>query len=110
MPAILFPTAILPRFRAKWIPLGPGKRVNTTRRKPVWRQKACPETDAARGDPSPLGRGGTDYVTALIEALRRRGVVRIEGRVVGDDNQAEEPRPGLAWSWDDLGTPSGAML
>lgn len=61
------------------------------------------------GDPSPHGRGGTDYATALVAALREKGITRIDGRVVGDDNLVEEPRPGLAWSWDDLGTASGVV-
>lgn len=61
------------------------------------------------GDPSTLGDGGTDLASAIRDALAARGVSRITGRVVGDDSAAEEPRPGLAWSWDDLGTASGAI-
>ncbi len=61
------------------------------------------------GDPATLGDGGTDLVSAIRDALAARGVSRITGRVIGDDNAVEEPRPGLAWSWDDLGTTSGAL-
>lgn len=62
------------------------------------------------GDPSLQGDGGVDLSAALVEALLRRGVRRIAGRVVADDNALEEPRPGLAWSWDDLGTVSGTLV
>jgi D-alanyl-D-alanine carboxypeptidase/D-alanyl-D-alanine-endopeptidase (penicillin-binding protein 4) len=61
------------------------------------------------GDPSIQGRGGTDFVSALIAALREKQITRIDGRVIGDDNLIEEPRPGLAWAWDDLGTTTGAI-
>lgn len=61
------------------------------------------------GDPSLEGRGGNNFTAALISALRDNQIARIEGRVIGDDNMVEEPRPGLAWSWDDLGVPTGAV-
>ena len=61
------------------------------------------------GDPATLGEGGTDLAGAVRDALNERGITRIAGRVIGDDNLVEEPRPGLAWSWDDLGTTSGAV-
>ena len=61
------------------------------------------------GDPATLGEGGTDLATAVRDALNARGITRITGRIIGDDNAAEEPRPGLAWSWDDLGTATGAL-
>lgn len=61
------------------------------------------------GDPSLLGDGGADLVAAVAGALRERGVTRIDGRVIADDSAVEEPRPGLAWSWDDLGTATGAL-
>lgn len=59
------------------------------------------------GDPSIEGRNGTDLV-AVIEALRIQGITRIDGRIIGDDDLLEEPRPQLAWAWDDLGT-SGTL-
>ena len=55
------------------------------------------------GDPSIGGRDGID-LSAWLGALKAFGVSRIEGRVIGDDNLLEEPRPGLSWAWDDLGT------
>jgi D-alanyl-D-alanine carboxypeptidase/D-alanyl-D-alanine-endopeptidase (penicillin-binding protein 4) len=54
------------------------------------------------GDPAIGGRGGDDF-TAWVEALKGAGIHRIDGRVVGVDDSYEEPRPGFAWSWDDLG-------
>ena len=61
------------------------------------------------GDPSPLGPGGDDFPAVLVSALRERGVARIEGRIIGDDDALDEPRPGLGWQWDDLGTVSGVV-
>ncbi|MBM3818454.1 MAG: D-alanyl-D-alanine carboxypeptidase/D-alanyl-D-alanine-endopeptidase [Acidimicrobiia bacterium] len=61
------------------------------------------------GDPTIGGRGGED-LTAWIDALRARGIRRIEGRVIGDDDAIEEPRPQLAWAWDDLGYTTGALF
>jgi D-alanyl-D-alanine carboxypeptidase/D-alanyl-D-alanine-endopeptidase (penicillin-binding protein 4) len=61
------------------------------------------------GDPSIAGRGGND-VTAWIDALKGQGIRRIEGRIIGDDDAIEEPRPQLAWTWDDLGYPTGALF
>ena len=43
-------------------------------------------------------------------AQGRPGSCRIEGRIIGDDNAIEEPRPALAWAWDDLGYPSGSLF
>jgi D-alanyl-D-alanine carboxypeptidase/D-alanyl-D-alanine-endopeptidase (penicillin-binding protein 4) len=61
------------------------------------------------GDPSIAGRAGTD-LTVWIQALKALGLRRIEGRVIGDDDAIEEPRPQLAWAWDDLGYPTGALF
>lgn len=61
------------------------------------------------GDPSVLGRAGDDDMNAWIDALREKGITRVEGRIVADDNAVEEPRPGFAWSWDDLGYTYGAV-
>jgi D-alanyl-D-alanine carboxypeptidase/D-alanyl-D-alanine-endopeptidase (penicillin-binding protein 4) len=60
------------------------------------------------GDPSWSGAAGVD-VSALAGALVGR-VRRIDGLVIADDDQVEEPRPALAWTWDDLGYPSGALF
>lgn len=59
------------------------------------------------GDPAIGGRGGDD-LSAWITALAALQVRQINGRVIGDDDAMEEPRPGLAWAWDDLGT-SGTL-
>jgi D-alanyl-D-alanine carboxypeptidase/D-alanyl-D-alanine-endopeptidase (penicillin-binding protein 4) len=61
------------------------------------------------GDPSIGGRGGTE-LAAFVNVLKAAGIRRVEGRVIGDDNGIEEPRPQLAWAWDDLGYPTGAIF
>jgi D-alanyl-D-alanine carboxypeptidase/D-alanyl-D-alanine-endopeptidase (penicillin-binding protein 4) len=61
------------------------------------------------GDPAIGARGGDD-VGGWIDALRLAGIRRIEGRIIGDDNAVEEPRPALAWAWDDLGYPTGSLF
>lgn len=61
------------------------------------------------GDPSIGGRAGAD-LTTWVDAIRHAGITRILGRVIGDDNAIEEPRPQLAWAWDDLGYPTGAIF
>jgi D-alanyl-D-alanine carboxypeptidase/D-alanyl-D-alanine-endopeptidase (penicillin-binding protein 4) len=61
------------------------------------------------GDPSIGGRGGSD-LTALVAAVKAAGFERIEGRIVGDDDALEEPRPQLSWAWDDLGYTTGALF
>lgn len=61
------------------------------------------------GDPTIAGRAGQD-VTAWIEAVKAAGIHRIDGRIIGDDDSIEDPRPQLAWTWDDLGYPTGALF
>ncbi len=61
------------------------------------------------GDPSLEGESGPDLASAVAGALAGLGVRRITGRVIGDDAAVEEARPGLGWSWDDLGTASGVL-
>jgi serine-type D-Ala-D-Ala carboxypeptidase/endopeptidase (penicillin-binding protein 4) len=63
---------------------------------------------AGSGDPSLGGRGGDD-ITGWVGALRAVGIERIQGRVIGDDDAIEEPRPALAWAWDDIGYATGAI-
>jgi D-alanyl-D-alanine carboxypeptidase/D-alanyl-D-alanine-endopeptidase (penicillin-binding protein 4) len=60
------------------------------------------------GDPAIGGRGGDD-IGVLVDALRAQGIRRIDGRIVGDDDAFEDPRPGLFWAWDDLGYAFGAL-
>jgi D-alanyl-D-alanine carboxypeptidase/D-alanyl-D-alanine-endopeptidase (penicillin-binding protein 4) len=61
------------------------------------------------GDPTIGGRAGED-VAGWIETLKAAGIRRIDGRVIGDDDAVEEPRPQLAWAWDDLGYTTGALF
>ena len=61
------------------------------------------------GDPAIGGRGGDD-LSAWIDALKGAGIHRIDGRIVGVDDTFEDPRPGFAWSWDDLGYSTGAIF
>ena len=61
------------------------------------------------GDPAIAGRAGDDLST-WVAALKASGVRRVDGRIVGIDDAFEEPRPGFAWSWDDLGYPAGAIF
>ena len=60
------------------------------------------------GDPAIGGRDGDD-IGVLVAALKAQGIRRIEGRIVGDDDAFEDPRPGLAWAWDDLGYAFGSL-
>jgi serine-type D-Ala-D-Ala carboxypeptidase/endopeptidase (penicillin-binding protein 4) len=61
------------------------------------------------GDPSIGGRAGDD-LAPFVDALKALGIRRIDGRVIGDDDAIEEPRPQLAWAWDDLGYATGAIF
>ena len=61
------------------------------------------------GDPSIGGRGGDDF-SSWIAALKEAGIRRVDGRIIGIDDMFEEPRPGFAWSWDDLGYSTGAIF
>lgn len=61
------------------------------------------------GDPSIGGRAGED-LGPWVGALKTLGIRRIEGRIIGDDDAIEEPRPQLAWAWDDLGYVAGAVF
>jgi D-alanyl-D-alanine carboxypeptidase/D-alanyl-D-alanine-endopeptidase (penicillin-binding protein 4) len=61
------------------------------------------------GDPAIGGRAGDD-LSAWVAALKAAGIRRIDGRIIGDDDAIEEPRPQLAWAWDDLGYPAGAIF
>src|SRR5687768_12728192 len=61
------------------------------------------------GDPSIGGRAGDD-LSILVDAVKAAGIRRITGRIIGDDDGLEEPRPQLAWAWDDLGYTTGALF
>ena len=61
------------------------------------------------GDPTPEGRAGAS-LQVWVDALKAAGLKRVEGRIIGDDDAIDEPRPGAAWSWEDLGYTSGAIF
>jgi D-alanyl-D-alanine carboxypeptidase/D-alanyl-D-alanine-endopeptidase (penicillin-binding protein 4) len=61
------------------------------------------------GDPSIGGRGGENF-DLWIDAIRQAGIRRVEGRIIGDDDAIDDPRPGAMWAWDDLGYSSGALF
>jgi serine-type D-Ala-D-Ala carboxypeptidase/endopeptidase (penicillin-binding protein 4) len=61
------------------------------------------------GDPSVLGRPQAASLAPWIDALRARGITRVNGRVIGNDDAQEEPRPGFGWSWEDLGYTYGSI-
>jgi serine-type D-Ala-D-Ala carboxypeptidase/endopeptidase (penicillin-binding protein 4) len=56
------------------------------------------------GDPTLSDRGGerTRVFSEWATALKARGVTRIEGRIIGDDNAYEDQSLGDGWAWDDL--------
>ena len=73
----------------------------------------------ASGDPSIGGRAGPAFAQAAegrddlslwVDALKGAGIRRIDGRIIGDDDTIEAPRPQLAWAWDDLGYTTGALF
>ena len=61
------------------------------------------------GDPTPDGRAG-DSLRVWVDGLKATGLKRVEGRIIGDDDAIDEPRPGAAWSWEALGYTSGALF
>jgi D-alanyl-D-alanine carboxypeptidase/D-alanyl-D-alanine-endopeptidase (penicillin-binding protein 4) len=61
------------------------------------------------GDPTIGGRAGDD-IGSWVDALKSAGIRRIDGRIIGDDDAIEEPRPQLAWAWDDLGYATGSLF
>jgi len=61
------------------------------------------------GDPTPGGHEG-DSLQVWVDALKAAGLRRIEGRIIGDDDAIEEPRPARAWAWEDIGYVSGALF
>jgi D-alanyl-D-alanine carboxypeptidase/D-alanyl-D-alanine-endopeptidase (penicillin-binding protein 4) len=64
------------------------------------------------GDPSLVAADGmADRVFAdWAGRLKERGIRVVAGRVVGDDNNVEEPAPGLGWMWDDLPTEDSTSI
>ena len=62
------------------------------------------------GDPVNRRTRAETTSRAWVDALKAAGIRRIDGRVIGDDDAIEEPRPQLAWAWDDLGYTTGALF
>lgn len=62
------------------------------------------------GDPTinPRHPARADAFDRWAEALRARGVRRINGHVVGDDSAIAPPGLGIGWAWDDLVEDYGA--
>ena len=66
-------------------------------------------------DPTVSDRGGdrTRVFTEWAGALKARGITRIDGRIVGDDNALSDLALGEGWPWDDLqfgyASPGGAL-
>jgi D-alanyl-D-alanine carboxypeptidase/D-alanyl-D-alanine-endopeptidase (penicillin-binding protein 4) len=54
-------------------------------------------------------RAWGDDLGVWVTALKVLGIRRIDGRIIGDDDAFEDPRPGLAWAWDDLGYSFGSL-
>jgi D-alanyl-D-alanine carboxypeptidase/D-alanyl-D-alanine-endopeptidase (penicillin-binding protein 4) len=56
------------------------------------------------GDPSIGSRDGaaTRVFDGWADELKARGVQRIDGRIIGDDNAFEDETLGVGWTWDDL--------
>lgn len=88
--------------------LGPDFTYKTT----LW-AKGCPERDTiwdgdlivrGQGDPTLSGRFRDNNMLAVFEewadSLRSRGIRRICGHVIGDDNIFEEEVLGRNWEWD----------
>jgi len=67
------------------------------------------------GDPSLGGRPteGPSVVERWADQIRARGITRIEGRIIGDDNVFDDEGLGQGWSWDylahDYATPVGGL-
>jgi D-alanyl-D-alanine carboxypeptidase/D-alanyl-D-alanine-endopeptidase (penicillin-binding protein 4) len=56
------------------------------------------------GDPTivSLDGGPAPVFSEWAAALRKAGITRIDGRIVGDDSFFDDDAIGMGWSWDDL--------
>lgn len=54
------------------------------------------------GDPTIEGWEGNPSIDRWADELKARGLRRIDGRVIGDDNAFEDEGLGHGWMWDDL--------
>lgn len=98
--------------------LGPDYRIRTS-----LLAKGLPDANGTvAGDLVVLGRGDpafsarfqeglyTNVLGRVVEALKRAGVRRIEGDLVGDETYFQGPRWGASWTWDDLNYYYGAEV
>jgi len=67
------------------------------------------------GDPSLGGRPteGPSIVERWADEIRAKGITRVEGRIIGDDNVFDDEGLGQGWAWDylayDYATPVGGL-
>lgn len=67
------------------------------------------------GDPSINARDqrAEAFFDEVATILRERGIMRVEGRLIGDDDAFEDERFGYGWAWDDFAygysAPVGAL-
>lgn len=64
------------------------------------------------GDPTlSAAFGGAKAVfRAWADSLRARGITRVEGRLVGDDDAFDDTPLGRGWAWDDVDAPYSAEV
>lgn len=64
------------------------------------------------GDPSLDDWDGvaTQTFSGWAAGLKARGITRIAGRIVGDDNQLDDQLLGAGWAWDDLTSSFAASI
>lgn len=67
-----------------------------------------------RGDLELCGSGDPTLIDAdldaFVKAVRRAGIRRVQGRVLGDDSRFDALRYGEGWSWDDLSEAFAAQI
>lgn len=101
--------------------LGPGARIRT----PLLAASRPGAAGVLAGDLVIAGRGdfswaarfhdgdGTRSLVPVVQAVRRAGIRRIQGGVVGDVSYFRGPPWGAGWAWDDLdhyyGAPASAL-
>lgn len=56
------------------------------------------------GDPTIVSNDGgpAPLFAEWTAALRKAGIMRVDGRVIGDDSYFDDDTIGMGWSWDDL--------
>ena len=91
--------------------LGLPLRDHAARHRPGRRRQCCTATCSSSAPAIPRSAGAPARTSRPgSQALKALGIRRIDGRIIGDDDAIEEPRPQLAWAWDDLGYTTGAIF